>query len=148
MAQNLSLILGSLLVNDTDWVPVFDGSFFNLTSGIPPSGNLEYSNWSNPLGYTNYAYLRYRPDVADPVADASNALDYLFRPDVFSYSGLCTYPISGQYGFMNRPLFYLLMIFALVARKRVWLAAAALGTAMTYAASAAVHAFALMAWVF
>lgn len=37
------------------------------------------------------------------------------------------------------------MIFALLARRRTWLAAAALGSAMTFAASAAIHALALLA---
>ena len=142
MTQALATQLGNLVINDSNWQPfnVLD----NLTSGIPPSGNLNYSTWNSTFDHSNYTYLRYNHEIAQPVR---TAVDYYFRPNTFTYSAACTYPISGQYGFLNRLLFYLLMIFALVARKHPWLAAAALGTAMTYAASAAVHAFALLALV-
>lgn len=139
MIESFATQLGNLLLNDSNWTPV--NVFNNLTSGIPPSGNLQHSKLDST---SNYTYLRYRQDIADPVTEAATALDYYFRPDTFSYNAHCTYAISGQYGFMNRLLFYLLMIFALIARKHPWLVAAALGTSMTYAASAAVHAFALL----
>ena len=141
MAQDFAAQLGNLVLNDSNWRPV--NVMDNLTSGIPPSGNLQY--WNSTLGNSNYTYLRYSHEIANPVAEAATALDYYFRPNTFSYAAYCTYPISGQYGFLNRLLFYLLMIFALVERRHIWLAAAALGTAMTYAANAAVHAFALLA---
>lgn len=145
MAQNFSTEIGNLVINDSNWqaLNVFD----NLTSKIPPSGNLEYSAWNNTLlGGSNYTYLRYNHEIASLARSdgLATAVDNYFRPNVFYYKAPCTFPISGQYGFLNRLLFYLLMIFALVARRRTWLAAAALGTAMTYAASAAVHAFALL----
>lgn len=139
MNESFATQLGNLLINDSNWTPV--NVFNDLTSGIPPSGNLQYSTLGS---FSNDTYLRYRGDIADPVTEAATAIDYFFRPDTFSYNAWCTYPISGQYGFMNRLLFYLLMIFALIARKHPWLVAAALGTSMTYAASAAVHAFALL----
>lgn len=144
MNESLVVQLGSLVINDSNWQPF--NTLDNLTSGVPPSGNLQYSTWNSTPVNSSYTYLRYDSATSQffgPKAKAS--LDSNFRPDIFSYLGACTYPISGQYGFLNRLLFYLLMIFALVARRRTWLAAAALGTAMTYAASAAVHAFALLA---
>ena len=144
MAQNLSIELGNLVVNESNWKPL--NLFNNLTSHIPPSGNLQVSSWNSTLYDSNYTYLRYNHNISSlNQGQRTAAVDYYFRPDIFSYRASCTYPISGQYGFLNRLLFYLLMIFALVARRRTWLAAAALGTAMTYAASAAVHAFALLA---
>ena len=134
--------LGTLMLNDSNWEPV--NVFRNLTSRIPPSGNLEYSIWNSSLENSNYSYFRYNHGSFYLHSTIGPTLDYLFRPETFSYSGLCVYPISGQYGFLNRLLFYILMIFALIARNHDWLAAAALGTTMTYAASAAVHAFALL----
>jgi hypothetical protein len=50
------------------------------------------------------------------------------------------YPISGQYALLQRALYYGLLAFSIVSRKTPWLVAGALGAAMTYAASAAVHA--------
>lgn len=44
-----------------------------------------------------------------------------------------------------RFLYYGLLIFSLVVRRYIWLSSAALGTAMTYGAISAVHAFLLMA---
>jgi len=144
MNQTLAVQIGSLVTNDSNWQPF--NVLTGLTSGISPSGNLQYSTWNSTPTSSNYTYLRYNGEKSQLFStEAKASLDSNFRPDIFSYAGSCTYPISGQYGFLNRLLFYLLMIFALVARRRTWLAAAALGTAMTYAASAAVHAFALLA---
>jgi hypothetical protein len=56
----------------------------------------------------------------------------------------CAYPISGSYGYLTRVLFYMLLIFALLYRRHTWVAVAALGTAMTYSATTAVHALALL----
>ena len=134
--------LGTLMLNDSNWHPA--NMIPNLTSRIPPSGNLEYSSWNSSLEISNYSYFRYNHDLFHLEPPVGASLDHYFRPGIFSYYGPCGYPVSGQYGFLNRLLFYLLMIFALIARKHPWLAAAALGTAMTYAASAAVHAFALL----
>ena len=142
MAQGIAAQLGNLILNDSSWL--FVNVFDNQTSRIPPSQNLQYYN--STLETTNYSYLRYKNETIDPVNQAGTALDYYFRSDTFSYPAICTYAISGQYGFLNRLLFYLLMIFALVVRKHLWIVSAALGTAMTYAASAAVHAFALLAY--
>ena len=131
------------MVNDSNWQAAND--FLNtLVPYIPPSGNLEYSTWNGSLEDSNYSYFRFNDESHQLSRTIGPTLDYYFRPEVFSYPGPCVYPISGQYGFLNRLLFYILMIFALIARKHDWLAAAALGTAMTYAASAAVHAFALL----
>lgn len=134
----------SLAWNDSNWK--YLNEFNNLTSKIAPSRNLQYWTHNASLNGTVYTFLRYNPIVTRFKYDQGIpgiALDYWFRPNTFNYDIPCTFPISGQYGPLNRLLFYLLMIFALVARRRTWLAAAALGTAMTYAASAAVHAFAL-----
>lgn len=64
--------------------------------------------------------------------------------DYFSGRVYCAYPISGMYDFLTRILFYVLLLFALLFRRHSWLAVAALGTAMTYSATVAVHALALL----
>jgi hypothetical protein len=61
-----------------------------------------------------------------------------------SASVLCGYPISGSYDSLIRILFYFLLLFALLYRPHTWITVAALGTAMTYSATAAVHALALL----
>lgn len=53
----------------------------------------------------------------------------------------CIYPISGQYGFLPRLLYYCLLLFAVLNRKQVWLIAGALASALTYSGTAAIHAF-------
>ena len=140
-------MLGNLLLNDSNWQYINNMS--KLTSRIPPSNNLQYWTFNNSLGNDTYTYLRYNPALTQFDYNYTQevpgiALDYYFRPQIFSYAISCTYPISGQYGFLNRLLFYLLLLFALIVRHHSWLAAAALGTAMAYAASAAVHAVALL----
>jgi hypothetical protein len=55
----------------------------------------------------------------------------------------CSYPISGGYGQTPRYLFYALIFFAVVARRKSWIAGVALASVMTYSSIAAIHAFAL-----
>ncbi|KAI9811905.1 MAG: hypothetical protein M1827_005256 [Pycnora praestabilis] len=74
-----------------------------------------------------------------------SALTSLYRDDVFSYPPVCTYAISGQYGFLPRLIYYVFLIFSLILRRHIWLSSAALGYAMSYASVACVHVFALLA---
>ncbi|KAI4250797.1 MAG: hypothetical protein LQ352_005241 [Teloschistes flavicans] len=151
MAQSPAAEIGNAILNASHWCPVWtlnttDRVPGDFSQAVPPSGSLYYFNFTgnSTIDTINYGFLRYNYTSTDPVSQVPNALDYYFRQDIFSYRAFCTYPISGQYGFLNRFLFYILMIFALVVRKHRWLAAAALGTSMTYSASAAAHAFALL----
>ena len=57
----------------------------------------------------------------------------------------CSYPISGSYGLMPRYLFYFLALFAILKRRSAWIVTAALGSVMTYSATAAIHAIVLVA---
>src|SRR2546423_15209886 len=68
----------------------------------------------------------------------------IFDPSNYRVGVYCIYPLSGQYDVLPRGLFYLLLIFSLLFRRHNWLATAALGTAMTYAAVSAVHMLALV----
>jgi hypothetical protein len=68
----------------------------------------------------------------------------IFDPSNYHIGVYCMYPLSGQYDMLPRGLFYLLLIFSLIFRRHNWLATAALGTAMTYAAVSAVHMLALV----
>lgn len=103
-----------------------------------PSGNLR---WTTPRA--DLGILTYDPAKTN-VWVVGKTVDLLFQPSVFSYEQECIYPISGQYGFLARLIYYLLLVFSLILRKHFWLSTAALGTAMTYAATASVHAFALL----
>lgn len=70
-------------------------------------------------------------------------------PKINRYDGigpdvLCVYPVDGQYTFLQRLLFYILMTFGVLARRRKWLVVGALTTAMSYSAAAAIHAMLLV----
>jgi hypothetical protein len=56
----------------------------------------------------------------------------------------CVYAISGTYGFLPRMLYYVTLAFAIFGRHREWLIIGALVTAMTYAATTAIHQMALV----
>lgn len=73
--------LGDLIVNESNWKPV--NTWNNRSSGIPPSGNLWHSTWNSSLENSNYTYLRYSHEVATPLSEAGNALDYYFQPNIF-----------------------------------------------------------------
>lgn len=55
----------------------------------------------------------------------------------------CSYPISGGYGPTPRYLYYFLVIFALLMRRRTWVVRAALGSVVAYSSTAAIHAMVL-----
>ncbi|KAI9698794.1 MAG: hypothetical protein M1836_003904 [Candelina mexicana] len=59
-------------------------------------------------------------------------------------SAACWYPISGNYGLLNRLLYYCTLVFALIVHHHLWLVAGALATTLTYSGTAAVHACLLM----
>lgn len=84
------------------------------------------------------------PSITD-LSVLSPAIGDLFDEDVFSIPQACAYPISGQYGFLNRLLYYCLILTAVLAASNSWLCWAALGIAMSYSAGACLHAFALFA---
>ena len=103
-----------------------------------PSNNLNWTNWTDTI--STLTFNRSKTDFNY----IGLTVDDLFRPEVFSYPVVCSYPISGQYGFLARLSYYVLLIFSLILRKHVWLSTAALGTAMAYGATTCVHAFALL----
>lgn len=51
----------------------------------------------------------------------------------------CMYPLSGQYDFLPRILFYLCVVFAILLRHRTWIAKVALGFVMSYSGTACIH---------
>jgi hypothetical protein len=94
-----------------------------------------------PLVYVNGTFSRY----------ATNAVNYGLQKDlntsVAAYSDetwtlpvTCEWPISGQYSRLNRILYYVLLVFALVVHHHEWLVAGALSSATIYSGSAAVQA--------
>lgn len=96
----------------------------------------------NPAVYVNGTYSTY----------ATNALNYALQQDLNTsftpYSDenwalpvVCEWPISGMYSQLQRILFYVLLVFALVWRHHEWLIAGALAYATTYSGAAAVQAW-------
>lgn len=140
---------GSLISNGSFTLNPFVANSSNLLSNgsYPFNASLHYSFHSGNLNWTtpgeNLGILTYDPSKTNMWA-IGKTVDLLFQPRVFSYEQKCIYPISGQYGFLPRLIYYLLLIFSLILRKHSWLSTAALGAAMTYAATASVHAFALL----
>ncbi|KAJ0419146.1 hypothetical protein BJY00DRAFT_286379 [Aspergillus carlsbadensis] len=83
-----------------------------------------------PLAFLIFTFL--------PQASASGYLFYNATTDAGQID--CIYPVSGQYALLQRLLYYALLLFSVISQKSPWLVAGALGTAMTFAASAALHA--------
>lgn len=59
------------------------------------------------------------------------------------FSAYCAWPVSGQYCLLNRVLFYVLLVFAVLMRRSPWLVAGALASALSYSGTAAIHAMGL-----
>jgi hypothetical protein len=124
-----------------------------------PSGNLPWNEWTpagnstQPVNLTilsdNIAAIQFL--VRDPTGlngqnfAAKFAIARTLLSDNYNTQAIsCIYPVSGSYDFLTRLLFYFLLFFALLYRRHTWVAVAALGTAMTYSATTAVHALALL----
>jgi hypothetical protein len=132
----------TILVNND----YYNGSLFAQTNsstdtaylGLDQQSNINLTIYPNNIAAISFPVEG--PDIvwtftlAQSIFDTSN-----YRIGIY-----CQYPLSGQYDMLPRGLFYLLLIFSLLFRRHNWLATAALGTAMTYAAVSAVHMFALV----
>ncbi|PVH97755.1 hypothetical protein DM02DRAFT_616303 [Periconia macrospinosa] len=105
-------------------------------------------NNSQPVNLTilpdNLAAVQFYSNEGQPFAQIFPLVRTLLSPEYYGGTIHCTYPVSGSYDFLTRILFYCLLLFALLFRRHSWLAVAALGTAMTYSATTAVHGLALL----
>lgn len=107
----------------------------------------------NNGSYGNLTYLSFNAALAvltiDPRTTRIDALIYsilgdLLSPKTYAVEQLCTFPISGSYGFLNRLLYYRLLLFSILVQDSTWLCPAALGVAMSYSVGACVRAFVLI----
>lgn len=124
----------------------YNGSLFPQTQNsddTPYLGLDQQSNVNLTIYPNNIAGISFPVEGLDitwtfPLAQS------IFDSSNYHVGIYCQYPLSGQYDVLTRGLFYLLLIFSLLFRRHNWLATAALGTAMTYAAVSAVHMIALV----
>lgn len=114
------------------------GGFLNETKASRPFKNLNLTFGPNHTASITFDASRKDFNLIGP------EIDRLLAMDAFSYEVQCVYPISGQYGLSVRLVYYVLLIFSLILRRYEYLSIAALGTSMTYASVACVHAFCLL----
>ena len=72
---------------------------------VPRFGNLTILDFT-----TNLSVLAFDPSITN-ITILDGAIDNLFSPEIFSVSQVCAYAMSGSYGFLNRLLFYCLLLF-------------------------------------
>lgn len=84
------------------------------------------------------------PTPFSPHAD-DNQFSNMTFVNGFQAQVMCLYPVSGQFTTLQRILYYLLMVFAIVARSHKWLVVGALAAAMTYSGIAAIYGIAAAA---
>ena len=115
----------------------FSTSFLGNTSSPVPD-----SDQPRPNVYVNGTFSVY----------ATNSINYALQQDYNTTTGpysddawalpvVCEWPISGMYGRLQRILFYVLIVFALVWRHHEWLIAGALASATIYSGGAAIQAW-------
>ena len=126
----------SLIVSNSSIVENYsDALLDNITNPYPPQNSV-------PSVFVNGTFDVY----------ATNSLNYALQQDLntsyYAYSDetwalpvVCEWPISGMYSRLQRFLFYVLLVFALVWRHHEWLIAGALAYATTYSGAAAVQAW-------
>ena len=104
-----------------------------------PNGS---ATWSPPDVYVNGTFSLY----------ATNSFNYALQQDyntsttpysdeAWALPVVCEWPVSGMYSRLQRILYYVLLVYALVWRHHEWLIAGALAYATTYSGAAAVQAW-------
>jgi hypothetical protein len=132
-----------LALSDPGWQ---NGSLFPQTQGLLDTSYLgldQPSNINLTVYANNIAGITFPVEGLD-ITWTFTLAQSIFDPSNYRIGVYCIYPLSGQYDILPRGLFYLLLIFSVLFRRHNWLATAALGTAMTYAAVSAVHMLALV----
>lgn len=97
---------------------------FLMTAADQVHGN--YGNMTLVWLNSTLGALIIDPDVTN-IGLLNPAIGDLFAENIFSIPQACAYPISGQYGFLNRLLYYCLILIAVLAASNSWLCWAALG---------------------
>ncbi|KKY17203.1 hypothetical protein UCRPC4_g05696 [Phaeomoniella chlamydospora] len=135
----------------------------SLTNGSLEK-QLSHINSSEPYFYYNslypsanaigdYPWIDLMPGNISRIAFKANDPNYfavlplvqaIFSGKMQKVPVSCVYPVSGQYDVLPRLLYYILLLTSLIFRRHNWLATAALGSAMSYSATAAVHVLALV----
>lgn len=111
---------------------------FNTTASTYYDG--VHSRWL-PLVYVNGTMSSYATNAVNYGLQrylTSSAIEY--SDESWTLPVTCEWPISGSYSRMNRILYYVLLVFALVVHHHEWLVAGALASATIYSGSAAVQA--------
>jgi hypothetical protein len=125
----------------------YNGTLFAQTSASIDTAYLgldQPSNVNLTIYPNNIAGISFPVEALD-ITWTFTLAQSIFDPSNYRIGIYCQYPLSGQYDVLPRGLFYLFLIFSLLFRRHNWLATAALGTAMIYAAVSAVHMLALVA---
>ena len=123
-----------------------NGSLFDQTQNFTDTAYLGLDHRSNvnlTVFPNDVAGVTF-PVLGNDITWTLTLAESIFDPSNYRVGVYCIYPLSGQYDVLPRGLFYLLLIFSLFFRRHNWLATAALGTAMIYAAVSAVHMLALV----
>lgn len=134
---NESMLAQQGLINGS----LFSQSNWNDVAVYPGNGHEQHvylTIFANNL--SSLSFNASDPTITYGLAIAAS----LFDPDVLRQQIWCIYPLSGQYDVLARGLYYLLLVVSFFFRRHSWLGPAALGTAMVYAATSAVHLFALI----
>ncbi|KAI9818660.1 MAG: hypothetical protein M1826_001341 [Phylliscum demangeonii] len=92
--------------------------------------------------------LSFNSSIYGNLTSLNNTVAFDFYPtrlNGYEVPITCVFPISGQYNFLPRILYYVLLVLCLVLRKQLWIVSGAMAIVLTYGASAAVHSIALFA---
>ena len=150
MTTNTSSDINSTILGAIGWT---NGSIdydaaYNLTFPYYEIFFQSYPNATDNQGLSLNLSLDNNASITFPVRNESITfalplIQQALSNQSFHVGVSCVYPLSSQYDHLTRGLFYLLIIVSVVFRRHAFLATAALGAAMTYAATAAIHLFVL-----
>jgi hypothetical protein len=148
-AENQTLPTSFFNNDNSSWL-VTVPPVWNFTTILEATNDFNVTNFTTPYPAAGVPYLVYVNGTYSGYA--SNALSYSlqqeFNTSTVTYSDqtwtlpvVCEWPISGMYSRLNRILYYVALVFALVVRHHDWLVAGALASATTYSGSAAIQAW-------
>jgi hypothetical protein len=149
-ANDQSLPIATFNSDNSSWL-VTVPAVWNFTTILDVTGRSQAVDIYNltapypdlqPSVYVNGTYSTYATNALNyAVVAVQNTSTTPYSDEDWTLPVICEWPISGMYSRLNRILYYVTLVFALVVRHHDWLVAGALASATSYSGAAAIQAW-------
>jgi hypothetical protein len=111
-------------------------------AGLVDNLSYPFPGFTQKRVYVNGSYSGYATNAINyALQQALNTSVAPYSEQTWKLPVVCEWPVSGMYSRLNRILYYVLLVFALVVHHHEWLVAGSLAYATTYSGTASVQAW-------